>query len=427
MSATRLVPCRTRGIGRRSAAMIAAAAMLLCQTVMGGTTAETMRQQAGNIEKQVVELLQAVKGKRVALVTNPTGVDGKLNLIADRLIADRETTITGFFAPEHGVRGNEQAGGKVVDFVDPITSVPVYSIYGKSKGPSDEQLKGTDVLIFDIQDVGVRFYTFAWSMTYAMEAAARNGIKFIVFDRPNPIGCTTVEGAPNTTDSGLVGRIWPGQKKGVPTRYGLTIGELATLCNEEWLNPKADLKVIKIPAYRRGMSFEDTGRPWVIPSPNMPTLDTAMVYPGMCVFEGSNLNEGRGTTKPFEQIGAPFIDGTQLARKLNDLELPGVRFRAVYYTPMSGRYSKEMCGGVQVHVMDRDKFDPIRTALHVLKAVYETYPKQLEITSYADKLMGVPGLRERIKTEKVEDIIAGWQKDLAQFKKLRQKHLIYPE
>jgi uncharacterized protein YbbC (DUF1343 family) len=213
-------------------------------------------------EQQVGSLLRAIGGRRVALVTNPTGVDGELNLIADRICAEPSTTITAFFAPEHGLRAAEQAGDKVTDYIDPVTGVPVFSIYGKNKGPSDEQLSRTEVLVFDIQDVGSRFYTFAWSMTYAMESAARNRIPFIVFDRPNPAGCLKVQGAPNTEDAGLVGRVWPGQPFGVATRHGMTLGELATLVNEEWMNPKAELRVIKIPGYRRDMSFAELDELW---------------------------------------------------------------------------------------------------------------------------------------------------------------------
>ncbi len=377
-------------------------------------------------EQQVQALLDAVRGHRIALLTNPTGVDGNLNQIADVLHADGQTTITAFFAPEHGLRGDQQAGGSVSSYIDPHTGVPVYSVYGTNKAPTDEQLKNVDILIFDIQDVGVRFYTYVWSMTYAMESAARNHIKFIVFDRPDPVGGVKVEGAPNRTDSGLVGRVWPGQPFGVSTRTGMTVGEIAKMVNGAWMDPKADLQVIPVPGYTREMTFEQTGRPWVIPSPNMPTLDTARVYPGMCVFEGSNISEGRGTTKPFEMVGAPFIDGFALAEDLNKLGLPGVRFRPAYFRPTFSRFSGQDCGGIQVHVMDRETFDPIRTALHVLQTIYQKYPDQVTITSYAGKLMGVPDLPERIKTESVESIIASWQTDLEAFKALRAQYLIYP-
>ncbi len=378
------------------------------------------------LELQVNALLQAVHGRRVALLTNHTGVDSRLEAIADRIADDQATTLVAFFAPEHGLRGDRQAGEPVDSYPDPRTGTPVYSLYGRTHAPTDAQLCGVDVLIFDMQDVGTRFYTREWLMTYAMEAAARNGLRFIVFDRPNPIGADRVEGPPIRTDAGLVGRVWPGQPFGVPTRHGMTIGELARLVNEEWMNPKVNLQVIPIPGYTRNQTFEDTGYPWVLPSPNMPTLDTAHVYPGMAVFEGVNLSEGRGTTKPFELIGAPFVDGVALARDLNALGLPGVRFRATWFTPSFDDYAGERCGGIQVHVTDRQVFEPVRTALHVLQTVVRAYPDQVEITPYARKLMGIPDLAERIRTEPIDAFIAEWQADLEAFKSLRENYLLYP-
>lgn len=383
------------------------------------------RTLAGSTQQQLEALKAAVGGKNIALLTNPTGVDDQLNLVADLLNAEPDITLVAFFAPEHGLRGDRQAGGGVDDYIDPITGVPVYSLYRVRRAPTPEQLENVDVLIFDIQDVGVRFYTYVWTMTYAMEAAAANGVKFIVLDRPNPIGAHRVEGAPIPFDGGLVGRLWPGQPFGVPTRQGMTVGEIAWLVNEEWMAPKADLQVIPIPGYKRDQYFDDTGRPWVLPSPNMPTLDTAMVYPGMCVFEGVNLSEGRGTTRPFEMIGAPFVNGIELAAELNALGLPGVRFRPAYFRPSFADYSGEYCGGIQVHVMDREAFDPIRTGLSVLKTVYHKYPDQVTIGTYVSTLMGVPNLHNRIKTETVDAIIAGWQDDLEAFKALRAKYLLY--
>ncbi|MBN1903452.1 DUF1343 domain-containing protein [Candidatus Sumerlaeota bacterium] len=378
------------------------------------------------VDAQVASLLNEVKGKSVGLLTNPTGVDNQLNQIADILFHDENSTLTAFFAPEHGLRGDQQAGGGVTDYIDPITGLPVYSVYSIRLAPTDEQLLNIDALIFDIQDVGVRFYTYVWTMTHAMEAAAKNGKEFIVFDRPNPIGCLKVEGAPNTVDYGLIGRLWPGESFGVATRHGMTVGELAGLVNGEWMDPKVSLKVIKIPGYARDQYFEDAKRPWVIPSPNMPTIDTATVYPGMCVFEGTNLSEGRGTTKPFEMVGAPFINGVELAAELNALGLPGVRFRPAYFKPSFDDYSGQFCGGIQAHVMDRETFDPIRTGLMALKTAYNKYPGDVNITNYASKLMGVPDLQNRIKTESVDDIIQGWQANLTAFKQMREKYLLYP-
>jgi len=417
---------RNRWIGKGIEAALVCLMLFSCSIGLEGAVSMTADNPADSSQLQVEALLKAIKGKRVALLTNPTGVDGQLNLIADIINEAKDIELVAFFAPEHGLRGDLQAGGRVTHYIDPYTSVPVYSIYRTQRAPTKEQLENVDVLIFDIQCVGVRFYTFVWSMTYAMEAAAENGVKFIVFDRPNPVGAHKAEGAPNRKDLGLVGRLWPGHPLGVATRYGMTPGEVARLVNGEWMNPKAELQVIPIPGYTREQCFEDTGRPWVQPSPNMPTLDTAIVYPGMCVFEGSNLSEGRGTTKPFEQVGAPFINGVELAKKLNALGLSGVRFRPAFFIPSFADWKGEYCGGIAVHVMDREMFDPIRTALYTLKTAYEMYPDKVRITRYASTLMGVENLHERIKTESVDSIIAGWQKDLEAFKKLRQKYLIYP-
>ena len=384
-------------------------------------------QAASLIEDQVRELFQIVRGKRVGLVTNPTGVDGRMRMIADRLREDPNTTVAAFFAPEHGLRGNIQAGQKIADHLDPVTSIPVYSLYGQRPAPSPEALEGIDILVFDIQDVGARFYTFDWTMTYAMEAAARNKIPFVVFDRPNPIGGHVVEGAPNTFDCGLIGRLPAGHEFGVATRHGLTIGELAQFVNGEWLGNAANLTVVKIRGWRRSQYFDETGRLWVPPSPNMPTLDTAIVYPGMCVFEGTNLSEGRGTTRPFETIGAPFVQPLQLVSVLERKQLPGVIFRPTFFTPTFSKWQGQLCGGVQVHVIDRETFRPIHTALVLLKTLIEQYPSQVEVTPFASKLMGIPDFHQRIGKESVEQIEASWKSNLERYLEIRKKYLLYPE
>ncbi|GAB4321290.1 MAG: DUF1343 domain-containing protein [Candidatus Sumerlaeia bacterium] len=380
---------------------------------------------ASRFDEQFAALREAVRGKRVGMLTNPSGVGPDLRQTADLLWSDSETTITAFFAPEHGLRGDHQAGAQVQDYIDPHTGVPVFSIYGVRRAPTDEQLALIDVLVFDIQDVGVRFYTYVWTMTFAMEACAKNGKEFIVFDRPNPIGLDRVEGHPNPQDYGLIGRKWPEAPWGVATRHGLTAGELARLVNAEWMNPKVNLTVIAVPGLTRRTGWEQTGRLWVLPSPNMPTLDTARLYPGLCVFEGSNVSEGRGTTKPFELIGAPWVDGVALAAAMNARALPGVRFRAAWFTPTFSKHAGVLCGGVQVHITDPAALDPIRTGLALLQQIYQMYPAETQITDYAGRLMGDPALPEEIKTRPVEEIVAGWEADLNAFRAVREKHLIY--
>lgn len=376
-------------------------------------------------ETQFAQLQEVLKGKRVGLLTNPTAVDGQYRLLADRLHADPEVTLVCFFAPEHGLRDDRQAGVKIDDYVDEATGLPVYSVYGARQAPEPEHLALLDTLVCDMQDVGARFYTRIWTMTRAMEATSGAGKECIVFDRPNPVGLGKMEGPPITFDAGLIGTVWPGARFGIPTRHGMTVGEVLTLVNEEWADPKAELTVIRVPGYARAMTFEETGYPWVMPSPNMPTLDTAMVYTGTCVFEGTNLSEGRGTTRPFELIGAPFIDAPAWAEKLNGAGLKGVRFRPAWFTPTFDDHEGERCAGVQVHVMDRESFEPVRTGLTMLKTVCDMYPDQVTVTPFATRLMGISGLHQRIRTESVDALVQSWQDDLKAFAELRRGHLLY--
>jgi uncharacterized protein YbbC (DUF1343 family) len=260
-----------------------------------------------------------------------------------------------------------------------------------------------------------------------MESAARNGKPFYVIDRPNPIGGRTVQGAPNTVDYGLVGRLGPGEPFGVATRHGMTAGEIALMWNGESMSPPCELHVIPVPGWTRGQWWSDTGRMFVKPSPNMRTPETAAVYPGTCIFEGSNLSEGRGTTAPFEMMGAPFVDGVAWAAALNALHLPGVQFDAVTFTPASNRWSDQQCGGVRVTVTNREVHDPVRTGLHMMRTVWLLYPSQVTITSYASTLMGVPDIHNRIKTEEVEPMVLEWLPTLTAFLQVRAQYLIYAD
>lgn len=379
-----------------------------------------------SLEAQVQSLLDHVRGSRLGVITNPTGVDGALGQIADRLHAGASAEVVAFFAPEHGLRGDRQAGVSVPDYIDPATGIPVHSLYGSRLAPTAAQLANVDVLVFDIQDVGARHYTYVWTMTHCMEAAAAQGIPFVVFDRPNPAGADRAEGAPNPADYGLIGRKWPGQPFGVSTRHGMTPGELARLVNGAWMSPQADLTVIAIPGYTRQTRWEELGRQWVAPSPNIPTVDTAFAYLATCIFEQTNVSEGRGTTRPFELIGAPFIDSLVWASDLNALDLPGVRFRAASFIPTFSRYANQVCNGVQLHVLDREAFDPFLTGLWMLKTLRTRHPVDFVINANADRLSGVPGLANAVATMTPEEIIAGWQADLTAFRALRAQYLIYP-
>lgn len=378
------------------------------------------------VQGQLDELIKMASGKRLGILTNGSArtADGVHDV--DYLLDSGKTTVTAFFGPEHGFRGDLADGKKTGDEVDAKTSVPVYSLYGKRQSPTPEQLANVDLMVFDIPDVGVRFYTYVWTMTLAMEACAKENIPFVVIDRPNPINGMDVEGASNHADYGLVGRVGPNAKAGIPTRHGLTVGELATLWNAEYMDPKVDLKVIKTPNWKRDQWWDDTGRPFIAPSPNMRSLTAATVYPGTCIFEGTNLSEGRGTATPFEIIGAPFVDGKAWAEKLNSRNLPGVIFEPVQFTPEARRWKGEKCGGVKVRVTDRNKLKSVAMGVHMLQTVAEMYPDKVKITDYAERLMATPDLRERLPRESAEDIVKSWQPAVDAFKALRQQYLLYP-
>lgn len=405
----------------RNAIVLAAVVVLTANagTLIGGTKSP--------VQRQLEELLSQARGKRIGMVTNPSGCDEKGRQDVDYLLASGETTITAFFSPEHGLRGALPAGSGDKDYIDPVTSVPVYAIYKVRKAPTAEQLKGVDVLVYDIQDVGVRFYTFMWSMTLCMEAAAESHVPFYVIDRPNPITGTRVEGAPNTKDYGLIGRLGKGAEFGVATRHGMTMGEIATMWNTEWMQPKAELHVIKMTDWKRGEWWDGTGRQFVPPSPNIRSLDAAIVYPGTCIFEGSNISEGRGSEKPFEYIGAPFIDGKKFADALMKLGQNGVRFEPVTFTPTASKHKNVPCNGVKVVVTDRNKFLPVRNGLNMLQTAYKLYPNDTKITSTSARLMGIPDLQDRLKVEPVEKIEAEGRPLLEKFEALRAKYLLYPE
>ncbi|MCX7019501.1 MAG: DUF1343 domain-containing protein [bacterium] len=382
---------------------------------------------SGGVADQLAEVAAATRGQRIGMITNPSGCDETGRLDADALMLEHGTSITAFFAPEHGLRGALPPGVGGGDYIDPETSIPVYAVYGTRNAPTSEQLAMVDALVCDLQDVGVRFYTFMWTMTYCMEAAAANGKSFFIIDRPNPIGGILVEGRPNTLNYGLIGRLGPGAAFCVATRHGMTAGEIATMWNTEWMIPQANLHVIKAPGWRRGQWWTETGRRFVPPSPNMRTPDTASVYPGTCIFEGSNISEGRGTTNPFELIGAPFINTQAYADRLTSLALPGVRFDPATFTPASSKWSGKTCGGARVTVTNRDVFEPVRAGMIMLQTAYQMYPSQVTITTYASDLMGVPNLHNRIKTEPVDSIVAEWQQLLVDFKAFRSRCLLYPD
>ena len=309
---------------------------------------------------------------RVGLVANPTAVDRGLEHAADLLHRNPAVDLRCLFGPEHGLRGSAQDMVAVADHTDPATGLPVASLYGDtpaSLSPDPERLARLDVLLFDVQDVGARYYTYGATLALCMRAAAASGVKVVVLDRPNPIGGVAVEGG--GLDEGLENfcGLYP-----VPQRHGMTLGELARLYNETF-GIGCELDVAACEGWSRSNYYDQCGLPWVMPSPNMPTPDTALVYPGMCLLEGANLSEGRGTTRPFELFGAPFIDGPRLAEELRRHDLPGVVFRPCVIEPAFHKFRGQRCGALQLHVSDRNAFEPYRTGLAVLVAVRKLWPE----------------------------------------------------
>ena len=355
-------------------------------------------------------------GKRVGLITNPTGVNSNYKSTIDVLYENDNVDLVALFAPEHGIRGNSQAGGTIGQEKDAITGLTVYSLYGNTKKPTAEMMENIDVLCIDIQDVGARFYTYIYTMAYAMEACKEFGKTFVVFDRPNPIG-GKVEGFILQEEySSFIG-LYP-----IITRHGMTIGELAKLFNEEF-KIGCDLKVIEMQGWAHDLYMDETTVPWINPSPNMPTLDTAIVYTGTGNFEGMNISEGRGTTKPFEFIGAPFINPHKWADKLNSLGLEGVYFRPMYFTPTFEDYANKLCGGVQVHVTDRDKFSATKVGVAMVYTAEELFSFSTETQSYLTLVTGNDYLFKMDKS--MEEVFAILDQDAAKFSETRAKYLIY--
>jgi len=366
-------------------------------------------------------------GRRAGLVTHPAAVLPDLSSSLDALL-EAGVRLTALFGPEHGFDGSVADGEAVGDAHDHRTGLPVFSLYGANREPTAGMLAGVDVLVFDVQDVGVRFYTFISTLYHVLAAAGRYGRSVIVLDRPNPIGGVTVEGpllAPGLES--FVG-IAP-----IPIRHGMTVAELARYFNTEY-RLGADLEVVGMAGWRRATWFDATGLPWVPLSPGMPHLATATVYPGMCFIEGTNLSEGRGTTTPFEVVGAPWLDGHALAQALNRLALPGVRFRPTYFVPSASKHAGVTCGGIQVHVTDRLAFRPVETGLHVVAACRGQAPDRFEFLAssweglppHFDLLTGDAALREGLLAgASVAGLVAGWSTVAAAFLEARQPYLCY--
>ena len=386
---------------------------------MSATTVQT------GLEVFLANGLPDLAGSRIGLITNQTGVDRRFTSTVDLLRASHHIQLAALFGPEHGVRGEAQAGVKVGGATDPRTGLPVYSLYGDTRRPTAEMLDGLDALMIDLQDVGVRYATYISTMAYAQGAAAAAGLPFVVLDRPNPLSGGHIEGSLlDPAFASFVG-VHP-----LPVRHGMTMGELARLFAAEH-GYSAPLVVV-MHGYSRAQWYDQTGLPWVGPSPNLPALDSVTLYPGTCLIEGTNLSEGRGTTRPFELIGAPWIDPFQLAGELERRRLPGwVDFRPAYFTPTFSKHAQAVCGGVQIYILDREAARPVELGLHLLHALRGLAPdafawREGDSRFFIDLLLGSDRPRRSLDAgAEVAEVMSGWIEEIEAFERRRRPFLLY--
>lgn len=365
-------------------------------------------------------------GRRAGLITNHTGTDRSGASGIDLLHAHPDIELVALFSPEHAITGRAEAGERIDDAIDPRTGLPIRSLYGETRKPTAAMLEDIDVLVFDIQDIGTRYYTYVWTMTLAMQAAAEHGRDFVVLDRPNPIGGALVQG--NVLDPAFatfVG-LYP-----VPMRHGLTPGELARLVNDQF-GIGARLTVVPMAGWTRDTWYDGTELPWTPPSPNMPHLESAAHYAGTCLFEGTNLSVGRGTPDAFRQIGAPWLDHAELVRRLDARAIAGVRFDTVTFTPASpgdGRHDGVAVRGVRLTVTDRATYDPVHAALATMVEIQRLHADSLTFrTAHFDRLAGTDAVRlALLRGADVHEITAGWDQQIEAFRALRRPYLLYPE
>jgi uncharacterized protein YbbC (DUF1343 family) len=371
-----------------------------------------------------------VRRLRLGLVANPASITPGLVPAGIALGQNPETDLRALFGPEHGISADAQDLVEVESGRDPASGLPVYSLYGKTRVPTARMLAGLDAVVVDLQDVGSRYYTYIYTMQHVLEACARERKRVVVLDRPNPLGGEVVDG--NVLEPEY--RSFVGMHP-LAVRHGMTIGELALMFREE-LDLDVDLRVVRMRGWRRRMHYEDTGLPWVLPSPNMPTTDTAFVYPGGCLIEGTNLSEARGTTRPFELVGAPWLDGHALARSLEQEQLDGVGFRPVVFTPTFHKHADRVCRGVQVHVLDRERFPAFLTYLLLIHLARKQNPRRFAwreppyeyeyVKPPIDILCGTDRVRAAIDAGRSPRRLArGWPKQLEAFERRRRRHLLY--
>ncbi len=377
------------------------------------------------IDVLIEKRFDVLQGRRVGLITNPTGVTSDLRSTIDVLKQAPGVRLVALFGPEHGVRGNIMAGKRVASYVDKKTGLPVYSLYGRVRKPTPKMLKNIDILVYDIQDIGNRTYTYIYTMALAMQAAAEKGIPFVVLDRPNPLGGELVEGPVLEPKFKSFIGLYP-----IPYIYGMTVGELAKLINDEF-GIRCDLKVVPMEGYRRSMRWQDTGLQWVATSPHIPHAETALYCAATGIIgELQTVSEGVGYTQPFQLIGQKWIDPERLAAELNRRNLPGVYFRPCYFRPYYFRFQNQELGGVQIHILDPERFSPMRTQLHILHALLKLYPRRKIFGTprkkQFDRAMGTDRVRLALLNGKGPDeVIRSWQPALEKFLQVRQKYLLY--
>lgn len=382
-------------------------------------------------ERLLNEKIDLLRGQRVGLVCNQASVLPDLTHVADVFAERDDIDLTAYFGPQHGIRGDVQDNMIETDHaVDPRTGLPVYSLYSETREPTEKMLENVDTIVFDMQDVGCRIYTFVYTMANCMRAAAKYGKRVVVCDRPNPINGVSVEG--NVTETEFTSFV--GQFE-IPTRHGMTVSELAKLFNEHF-GIGCDLEVVTMEGWERDWYFEQTGLPWVLPSPNIPTVDTCIVFPATVHIEGTELSEGRGTTKVFEINGAPFIDPYQWAAALDAYNFPGVIFRPCYFRPTFQKWSEQTCGGVQIHVTDRETFTPVIVGIAMTKTAYDLYTDEFQWKQEAyeyvfdknpfDVVSGTDKIRKQIESGvSIEEIEANWADGLSAFREARKQFLLY--
>ncbi len=398
-------------------ALTAAITVGACAAAPEGDATDTIRP---GIEVFAASPPPALRGASVGLITNHTGVTSDGTSSIDVLAALESVQLAALFSPEHGIRGAAADGERVDSETDARTGLTIHSLYGDTRKPTPEMLEGLDALLFDIQDVGARQYTYISTMALAMEAAREQGIPFIVLDRPNPIGGVAVEGSVLDPAFATFVGMYP-----IPTRHGMTVGELARLFNEEF-GIGADLTVVPIAGWERSIWFDETGLPWINPSPNIRRLEAAIHYPGTVFLEGTNLLE-RGTDRPFEQTGAPWLDAAAVVEEMNGMGLPGIRFEALDLAVEEGsrKYPGQTVPGIRYHLTDRESYEPVRTSLLLIDAIHRRHPEEFEWSGTMDRLAGTDRVRQAIQAGELADLIAGWERDETAFEEMRRPYLLY--